>query len=48
MIFSTTDKFGILNTFSFSEHTIAFWRVALVALASFSLKIILSKEFLTS
>jgi hypothetical protein len=43
-----TDSFGVFDTSSFSEHTTAFWKVALAALASFSLKTILSKELLTS
>jgi hypothetical protein len=41
LICSATNRFGIFDTSSFSEHTTAFWKVALAALASFSLKIIL-------
>jgi hypothetical protein len=43
-----TDSFGFFDTSSFSEHTTAFWKVPLDSLTSFSLKIILSKELLTS
>jgi hypothetical protein len=47
LIFSVTKRFGIFDTSSFYENTTAFWKVALVALASFSLKIILSRALLT-
>jgi len=48
LIFYVTERFGIFDTSSFSEHTTAFWKVDLVSLASFSLKIILSKALLAS
>jgi hypothetical protein len=48
LICSAKNSFGVFDTSSFSEHTTALWKVALASLASFSLKIILLKELLTS
>jgi hypothetical protein len=48
LICFVTEIFGSFDTSSFSEHTTSFWKVALATLASFSLKIILSRALLTS
>jgi hypothetical protein len=48
LIYSVTKSFIFFYISLFPEHATSFWKVFLAALASFSSKIILSRDFLTS
>jgi hypothetical protein len=47
-IYSVTESFIFFVTSLFPEHATAFWKLFLAALDSFSSKIILSRDSLTS